>query len=307
MERSSPPPAAGPAAATPPVRLHKWLPRCGFGGKRRAEELIRQGRVTVRGEVVAEVAAPVRPGIDRVEVDGAAAEPRTAHTYLLVHKPRGCLTTTRDPEGRRIVYEVLPDRGLPSTFPVGRLDYNTEGALLLTTDGPLARGLLHPSHHVPRTYHVKVRGHLDEVDPGLARFREGLVLHDGPTRPAPTRIVGYRTRATWVEVVLTEGRNRQVRRMCAAVGYQVVKLRRVAIGSLSLGPLPCRAWRFLSPDEVAALYREALGRDPGEDHRLAFAPGDEVALSPRLAGLPGIPAPGSGAVPPGPPPLLPRS
>lgn len=287
----------GAVSEAAPMRLHKLLPRCGFGGKRRAEALIRAGRVTVNGAVVTGIAAEVRPEADRVAVDGVPVELQRAHAYLLVHKPRGCVTATRDPEGRRTVYELLPERGLPRLFPVGRLDYNSEGALLMTTDGRLARALLHPERHVPKIYHLKLRGHLREDDPGLARFREGLVLQDGPTRPAPTRIVAYRARATWIEVVLTEGRNRQLRRMCAAVGHQVVKLRRVAIGPLELGPLPCRAWRFLSRDEVRALYRAALGEEPPGDHRLAFQPGDEVRLSPRLAGLPGVGAPPEGAAP----------
>jgi len=283
-----------PAEAPPdskPIRLHKYLPRCGLGGKRACEALIRSGRVTVHGLPATGFAQTVLPGRDRVEVDGTEVTPPDGRTYVLVHKPRGCVTAARDPEGRRTVFEVLPDRGLPRLFAVGRLDFTSEGLVLLTDDGSLARAVLHPDSHVPKTYHVKVRGHLADDHPGLARFRAGLCLHDGPTRPAPTRVVGSRTRATWVEVVLTEGRNRQIRRMCAAVGLQVVKLRRVAIGPVELDDLPCRAWRFASADEVLALVHAARGHGHPGGPRLAFHPGDEVGLSPRLFGLPGIPPP----------------
>ncbi len=271
------------------IRLHKWLPRCGFGGKAVAESLIRAGHVSINGLPCLSISQAIDPSADEVTVDGIPLQAVAAFTCILAHKPKGCVTTTRDPEGRRTVFELLPDSGLPRLFPVGRLDYNSEGALLLTNDGRLARSLLHPQYHVSKVYHVKLRGIIYDTDPGLEKLRQGVTLEDGPVAPTPVRVVALRTRATWVEIILTEGRNRQVRRMCAAIDRQVVKLRRVAIGPLLLEPLPCRAWRFLSADEVSALYQASTGCPPPSSWKAAFVPGQEVHYSPRLRGLPGIP------------------
>ncbi len=201
--------------------------------------------MTLDGEVARRFAEPVVEGAV-VAVDGDPVGEGARRVVYAMHKPKKHLTTPED------LARYLP-KDAPYVFPVGRLDYNTEGLLLWTNDGALGRRILHPESHLPKVYHVKVRGHLDEADPGLAAMREGMDLGDFTSRPSPTRIVVFRTRATWIEVILTEGKFRQVRRMCRKAGYQIVKLRRQSIGPVGLGELTPRCVRELDGDEVAGL------------------------------------------------------
>ena len=210
------------------------------------------GRVTVDGLVVTRFAEPVGADtiviVDGDVVLGAAVEP----VVVLMHKPKKHVTALDDdvaPGLRR----YLPG-GMPRLFPVGRLDVNTEGALLFTNDGRLARRLLHPSYEVEKVYEVKLRGHLAEDDTGLAAMRAGMTIASIAYLPAGVRIIAYRTRATWVELTLREGKYREIRKMCHATGHQIVKLRRVAIGPIQIGELTPRCARVLSDSEVATLY-----------------------------------------------------
>jgi pseudouridine synthase len=234
-------------------RLQKILAHAGVASRRAAELLIREGRVSVNGRVVTELGSKADPERDHVKVGGKLITRAENPVYLLLHKPGRVVTTMRDPEGRPCVAAYL--RGVRArVYPVGRLDFESEGLLLLTNDGGLAARLMHPSGGVERIYEVKIKGQVPEKD--LERLRRG-VYADGE-RLAAERIRLLRRSAeknAWLEVVLREGKNRHVRRMVEALGHDVLALRRVAYGPLRLGRLPRGAMRPLSRDEVEALRR----------------------------------------------------
>jgi 23S rRNA pseudouridine2605 synthase len=235
------------------MRLNAFLARAGVASRRRADELIKAGRVTVNGEP-GQLNSVVGPH-DRVEVDGQVVQ-RQRLRYVLLHKPAGVVTTARDPQGRPTVVELVP--GEPRVVPVGRLDADTTGALLLTNDGQLAHRLAHPRYGVEKTYASEVEGDPDEK--ALRALREGVALDDGPTAPAQAR----RLAAGRVELILHEGRKHQVKRMLAAVGHPVTRLHRTAYAGLTVDRLEPGAWRELTPDEVATL-REGSARERGRD------------------------------------------
>jgi 23S rRNA pseudouridine2605 synthase len=233
------------------MRLAKHLAHAGVASRRRAEALIAQGRVTVDGERVTDPARDV-DGTERVAVDGERVGAPPPRETWLVHKPAGVVSTARDTHGRPTVVALVPDAGA-RLYPVGRLDVDTTGLLLLTNDGELAHRLMHPSHEVPRTYRARVGGG-PVGERALRALRGGVELEDGRTAPAQARRVG----AGELELTLREGRKRQVRRMCAAVGHPVHELRRVAFGPLRLGRLPEGAARRVTARELEQL-REAAG------------------------------------------------
>ncbi|MBO8141570.1 MAG: rRNA pseudouridine synthase [Firmicutes bacterium] len=237
-------------------RLQKFLARAGIGSRRACEQLISQGRVRVNGRLVTEQGLRVDPERDKVQVDGRVVKPSGRFQYIMLNKPAGYVTTVRDPQGRPTVMHLLPER--PRVFPVGRLDRDTEGLLLLTNDGELAYRLAHPRFQVEKRYRALVRG---EVGPeAVRRLENGVVLDDGPTAPCRVRVIRREPERTLLELRLREGRKRQVRRMCEAVGHPVVALMRIAVGPVLLGRLPKGAWRPLTPEEIAAL-RGATGLD----------------------------------------------
>ncbi|MGD0714741.1 MAG: pseudouridine synthase [Gaiellaceae bacterium] len=233
------------------MRLNAYLARAGVASRRGADEVILAGRVRVNGE----------PGqlntfvgaADRVEVDGREVAPQRL-AYVLLNKPAGVLTTARDPQRRRTVVELLPSE--PRVVPVGRLDADTTGALLLTNDGPLAHRLAHPRYGVEKTYEAEVEGDPDEA--ALKRLRDGVELEDGPTAPARVRRLGPGR----VELVLHEGRKHQVKRMLAAVGHPVVRLQRSGYAGLTVDGLEPGAWRRLEPVEVERLRDAAKAASP---------------------------------------------
>ena len=231
-------------------KLQKVLAAAGVASRRVCEDLIMAGRVRVNG-TIAEVGARVDPEGDVIEVDGAvvATDPNLVH-YLL-HKPAGVVTTARDTHGRPTVVDLVPAE--PRVFPVGRLDADTEGLLLLTNDGELTNRITHPSHGVEKEYLAEVVGTPTRGE--LRRLREGVELDDGPTAPAKVSVVGDGV----LRLVLHEGRNRQVRRMCEAVGHPVTRLVRTRIGPITDIRLKPGEWRPLTRDEVAALARHAAG------------------------------------------------
>lgn len=236
------------------MRLQKFLAQAGVASRRQAERLIVEGRVLVN-DTQAELGMRVLPETDRVDVDGRRVRAKTDQVYLLLNKPTGYLTTRKDPQRRPIVYSLLGDEK-DRVQAVGRLDFNSEGALLFTNDGELARRLQHPRFKVAKTYQVRVRGKIsDEV---CRRLAAGIVLEDGPTLPAEVRFLRGGGSHSLVEIALREGRNRQVRRMCEAVGYPVSRLRRTRIGPIDIGKLPLGEVRQLRADEVAAL-KKAVG------------------------------------------------
>jgi len=243
-------------------RVQKVLARAGVGSRRVCDELVAAGRVDVNG-APAKVGQRVDPRVDRVAVDGVPVAVAPDLVYLVLNKPAGVVTTASDPQGRTTVLDLVP--ATPRVFPVGRLDFETEGLILLTNDGELAHRLTHPSRGVPKEYLAEVEG-----SPGagaLRRLREGIELDDGPTAPA---VVG--TVAPGVlRVVVHEGRNRQVRRMLEAVGHPVRRLVRTRIGPLSDSRLVPGGWRALDAREVRALY-EASAAGPGAPPRAAGTP-----------------------------------
>jgi 23S rRNA pseudouridine2605 synthase len=224
------------------MRLNAYLARAGLASRRGAEELIRAGRVRVNGEK-AGLATFVDPG-DRVEVDGRRVEPE-ALAYVLLHKPAGVVTTARDPHGRPTVVDLVAHQR--RVVPVGRLDVDTTGALLLTNDGELAHRLMHPRYEVDKVYEVEVEGSPNDL--ALRRLREGVKLDDGLTAPAGVRRLG-RSR---LELTLHEGRKHQVKRMCAAVGHPVRRLHRSAYAGLSVDGLAPGEWRELTEAELKGL------------------------------------------------------
>jgi 23S rRNA pseudouridine2605 synthase len=225
-----------------PVRLNRYLASAGVGSRRAVDELIRDGRVTVDGDV-AELGTSVGEG-DQVCVDGRPVSAER-QSWVLLHKPAGVVTTANDPQGRRTVLDLV---GSPlRLFPVGRLDMETTGALLLTNDGLLAHRLMHPSHEVDKVYVADVEGRPDAAS--LERLRSGIQLDDGPTAPAQVRELAPGR----IELHIHEGRNRQVRRMCEAVGHPVVHLHRSAYAGLTVDGLAPGRWRELEPAEVDRL------------------------------------------------------
>lgn len=229
------------------MRLAKYLAHCGVASRRRAEELIAAGRVTVGARVVTDPARDVDEG-SGVEVDGRPAAPEPREVWML-HKPAGVVSTAREPGRRRAVTELVPsERRL---YPVGRLDADSTGLLLLTNDGELANRLTHPRYEVERTYRVRLRRSPSESE--LRALRRGVELEDGPTLPARVR----RLAPGVVEMTLREGRNRQVRRMAEAIDNRVVALTRTRFGSLRLGGLAEGAARPLGPAEVRRLWKDA--------------------------------------------------
>jgi 23S rRNA pseudouridine2605 synthase len=228
------------------MRLVKYLAHAGVASRRAAEKLIAAGRVSVDGEIVADPARDVDAG-DRVRVDGRELKGPERRVTFAVHKPAGVVSTARDTHGRPTVLDLVDAEGL-RLYPVGRLDADSSGLLLLTNDGELANRLTHPSFEVAKTYRATLAG-APIGDDALARLREGVQLDDGPTAPAQVRRVGGRE----IELTIHEGRNRQVRRMCAAVGHPVLALRRVSFGPLALDGLAEGEHRRLDEHELGLL------------------------------------------------------
>lgn len=255
------------------VQLHRALSKLGAGSRKQAWQWIRAGEVTVDGRVVSDPLTWVDVRAQTIERRGRSlASP--ARLVLALHKPRGVVTTRSDERGRKTVYDLLPG-DLPWIFPAGRLDADSEGLLILTNDARLAERLTDPEHHVAKTYRVTVTGSPAETD--LERLRRGIPL-DGLTRPATIDVVAHRGPLTDLDVILREGKNRQIRRMFAAIGHEVVRLVRTHVGAVALGDLAAGAHRTLSAPEIAA-----LARAPRRSRHGAGAPG-----------RPGAPFPGTG-------------
>ena len=232
-------------------RLQKLISGAGIASRRAAEELIAAGRVTVNGER-ARLGMSADPELDRVEVDGEALRLPQSRRCIMLNKPRGYVTTLSDERGRRTVAELVAGAGR-RLYPVGRLDLNSEGLLIMTDDGEAANALMHPAHEVEKTYVVTVRG---AVTARQCAAMEALRAVDGrPIRPPRLRVLGSDGEKTRLRFVIHEGRNREVRRICASVGLEVLRLVRTAEGELRLGSLPPGAWRELTPEEMEYIRR----------------------------------------------------
>ncbi len=235
-------------------RLQKIISRAGITSRRKAEELIQQGQITVNGQLVTELGSKADAGRDHIKVRGKLlGAPSKERIYLMLNKPKECVSTTSDPQGRRTVLDLV-GRFRAKVYPVGRLDYNSEGLLLLTNDGDFANHVLSAKNGIPKTYQVKIKGNPTASD--LEKFRNGIRLDGRLTAPARIRL--YKPGPNpWFEVMLIEGRQNQIRRMFQALGFLVEKLKRVKVGTLALGTLPLGTFRELTPSEIAKL----VGRD----------------------------------------------
>jgi 23S rRNA pseudouridine2605 synthase len=236
------------------VQLHRALSKLGLGSRTQAWDWVRAGQVAVDGRVITDPLTWVDLDHQQITCNGQAPLPRESLT-LALHKPAGIVTTHRDERGRATVYDLLP-ADLPWVFPVGRLDTDSEGLLILTSDSDLAVRLTDPRHSIRKTYHVTVAG--QPTPEALEQLRQGVDLPDGRTLPSEVRLLRQSQRTTVLEVVLTEGRNRQIRRMAAAVGHRVRRLVRVAIGTFELGDLPTGQHRVLRKEEIEALTSRLL-------------------------------------------------
>lgn len=254
------------------VRLQKLIASTGLSSRRKAEMLIASGRVSVNGKVVTELGTKVDPSRDHVKVDGKHLTSAQPFVYLMLNKPKNVMSTLDDPGGRTTVKNFL--RGVSvRVFPVGRLDFDSEGLMLLTNNGDLAQALLHPRYHVPKTYLIKVKGVLSDEE--IARLERGVRLEDGMTSPAQVKKVRKVEANSWIEITIREGRKHQVKRMLETVGHPVLKLLRIRMGPLPLGDLASGEFRFLTDTETNAL------RALVEERREAVERGDEQGVRPK--------------------------
>ena len=231
------------------IRLQKYLSMCAVASRRKAEELIAQGKVKVNCKV-AQIGDKISPKHDTVTVSGRKIVGSRKHYYIMLHKPRGYITTMDDEMGRKCVAELVRDVGA-RVYPVGRLDKDSEGLLLMTNDGEFANHMTHPSKHIPKTYRVTVRP--DVTEDMLTAFATGMEIDGRITAPADAHIIEKQDNRVVMEIVLYEGRNRQIRKMCESLGLEVARLKRTSMGSLKLGMLPPGKWRELKEDEVHKL------------------------------------------------------
>ena len=231
-------------------RLQKYLALCGVASRRHAEQMIQEGKVQVNGQTIREMGVQVDEQMDTVSVEGQIVRPEEEKHYIAYYKPVGEVTTVTDPEGRATVMDKFRDYPV-RLFPVGRLDYDSEGLLLLTNDGDLMNRLLHPSHEVSKVYLVKASNQVTEEE--IRHLRRGVLIDGKLTSPAQVRLIRTETFDTILLISIHEGRNRQVRKMLEAIGHQVVSLKRVEFGPIALKDLPRGQWRSLTAEEVARL------------------------------------------------------
>lgn len=238
-------------------RLQKYLASCGVASRRMSEEIIKSGRVAVNGQIVTEMGVKIKIGTDKVTVDGKDITPEEEHVYLMLNKPEGYVTTAHDPQGRPTVLDLVAE--VPQrVFPIGRLDVDTEGLIFLTNDGELAYRLTHPKFAVTKVYHALVTGKPSEDK--LDRMRNGLKLEDGMTKPCTVKVIRRYNHKTMLEITISEGRNRQVRRMCQAIGNPIIELERVKIENIELSQVKRGQYRKLTLEELAPLmYKVQLG------------------------------------------------
>lgn len=230
------------------MRINKYLALCGIASRRACDQLITDGKVMLNGRLLKELGKEINPKVDIVIVEGKRVKAIENHVYLMLNKPKGYVCTTNDDKERRTVLDLIKDCD-ERIFPIGRLDYDTEGLLLLTTDGDFTNLLTHPSNQINKTYIARIKGVVAEDD--LNKIRAGVVLDGIKTKPCKAKVLELNENFTRVEVVLQEGRNRQIRRMFESIGKEVVLLKRVAMGEVRLGGLPRGASRNLTEKEIS--------------------------------------------------------
>ena len=248
------------------IRLQKYIADCGVTSRRKAENLIIQGRVKINGVKVTELGTKVEPQTDVVSVNGDVIDVLTVdHLYLVMNKPRSCMTTVFDPEGRKTVMDLIPIS--TRVYPVGRLDYLSEGLLIFTNDGDFANKIMHPSYEVVKTYEVKVFGKMN--DALLKRLRTGVTDQGEKLKPLSVRVVEKLPNKTWLEFRLSEGKNREIRRICETCGITIDKLKRVAIGNLSIDKVQPGKWEYISkPDlyKLVGINKDGSRRSDAEEY-----------------------------------------
>lgn len=235
------------------MRINKYIASCGICSRRAAEELVLDGKVKVNGKVVKELATEIDEYNDTVTLDGRKITLVSRYIYIMFNKPKGCVCTVKDDKGRKTIMDYLESFSDKRIFPIGRLDYDTEGLLLLTNDGDLANRLTQPISEVPKTYIAKVEGEIAESD--LARLRNGIVLDGVKLRRCKIKLLGTEDNVSRYEVTIFEGKNRQIHRMFESIGKEVVFLKRIKIGDVKLGGLGRGANRYLTEKELASLNR----------------------------------------------------
>lgn len=291
--KSTTPPAKPQSLADEGERLQKILASAGIGSRRACEALILAGRVDVDGRVVTQLGTRANPATQQIRVDGVPLD-RPRLVYFMVHKPSGVLSTNSDPSGRPRVIDLVPYQG--RLFTVGRLDASSEGLILVTNDGELANRLAHPRYGVEKTYQVEVAGAMDRGE--LTKLRGGVHLAEGLARVVSARVKQQYKNSTQLEIVLAEGRNREIRRLLARVGHKVLRLKRVALGPLRLAELPPGAVRALAPRELRELKSAAREDSPKtRSRRPRAAPAKVVPTQPRRAIIGGDPSPRGAAGP----------
>lgn len=232
------------------MRLQKYMAKCGVASRRKSEEIILQKRVRVNGKIIDKLGAVINPQRDIVEIDGKTIKLESKKVYIILNKPEGYVTTVKDQFNRPTVLDLIS--GIEERiYPVGRLDYDTSGLLLLTNDGDLAYKLTHPKHEIVKKYIAKLEGVPDEID--LDMFRNGLDIGGYITSKAKIKIIDKMHTSSIVEIQIHEGKNRQIRRMCEKINHPVIKLKRIAMGKLKLGNLPKGEWRYLTDREIVYL------------------------------------------------------
>lgn len=235
------------------VRLNKFLAQVGIASRREVDRMIVEGKIRVNGRVIKELGYKIDEASDRVDVEGKRVKRKNGFIYILLNKPKGVLVTLKDPFQRPTVIQLLPKLGR-RVFPVGRLDYDSEGLLLLTNDGEMAHRLAHPSFKVCRVYHVQVKGHPESS--GISRLEKGIDLDDKKTGPTKITWLSRRQRKSLFRVEIQEGRKREVRRMFAIIGHPVLRLKRVNYGGVRMGKMKSGEWRFLTRDEISLLKKQ---------------------------------------------------
>ncbi|OGR18706.1 MAG: pseudouridine synthase [Desulfobacterales bacterium GWB2_56_26] len=234
-----------------PIRLQKYLAQCGIASRRKAEELIAAGKVSIDGQVTTEMGVVITPGLQKITCMGKVVEERERFVSYLLNKPKGYVTTLADPQGRPIVTELLKDVDV-RLFPVGRLDLDTEGALILTNDGSLAQKIQHPSHETNKTYEALVRGIPDDHD--IHHLQVGILLEGKRTSPAKLKMLNRQGANCLMEIIIHEGRKRQVKKMFSHIGHPVLQLKRTAYGKLQLGSLQTGRYRQLNSADLKKIF-----------------------------------------------------
>ena len=234
------------------VRINKYLAQCNLGSRRSVEKLILDKKISVNDEIITSLSLQIDPANDTIKFEGIKVVPKTENIYLMLNKPKKYLVSKKDDFDRRLIYDLLPDFGT-NLFYIGRLDYMSEGLLLLTNDGDFAEKIIHPKYKLEKVYKVKIKGKI--TDANIDQLRTGIILNGKKTKPAIVFVNSVKNNTTTLKITIFEGRKRQIRYMLKSVGSEVLELKRLQIGNVKLNKLPLGMWRMLKPSEVTSLLQ----------------------------------------------------